>query len=299
VFTSVSVSHHLMHFSSGCVILALSFTARYLNVYQYLPKLKPIYRALKISALLHFISFPFVKFYIGGLTGHTIDITILLSLLIMLGSGIYILIKYRFVTAIFYVLSWGALLTSAIMWFMMVYGLIPQNEVTKYFILWGSIAEMLVLSLGLAYRIVQLDRAKQTAEIKGKERDRYQLLLRVVLHDIANPLSVIKTYLSMLKGELSKKGKVENLQGKLDKSSKATEVINEIIKSIRNQELSYNQEELKLTKVSLEEVIESSCFILNDSCAKKDIRITLPEHYYHVHADKVLLMNNVLTNFTF
>lgn len=82
-----------------------------------------------------------------------------------------------------------------------------------------------------------------------------------------------------------------------DKSKPSIEVIRDIIQSVRNQEVNYNRNsQNKLSPVDLEIIIRKYIEALDENLIKKDIKIEYPSNYYHVMADKSLLMNNVLAN---
>lgn len=290
------VSDGLMFFSSSAIAFAMAFTNSFLNSVKTFPKFKYFFYPVLISGILHFILFPILRPYLGGLMGHSIDITLMLGISSMFFIGILSLIKgNRF--AYFYTASWGILFTSAFCWFGMTYQLLPQSTFTKYALLWGNLIEMLILSLGLAYRIVILNQEKESAELKARENQRYQMLLRVVLHDIANPMTVVKSYHHIIKRMLDTKFDLDKLKDYLTKMTVSVDVVSEIIQSIRYQELELKENGKKQLKpVELKVVFEKLSLIFEKQLKDKELKIILPDTDYKVLADQTLLINNVFSN---
>lgn len=295
-YNTPPISDYLLMFSAGTVSFALLFTNRFLDATSNFPRFKYIYYFILSSGFIHFVLFPILKPYIGGRLGHTIDITLIVAVLSMFSIGFLSFIKGNNL-ARFYVISWGLLLVSATCWFGMTYKILPQNSLTKYALLWGNVLEMLVLSLGLAYRIVLLDREKKSAQLKAKEKERYHLLLRVVLHDIANPMTVLKSYHTLILKAFQNNLAPEKIRNYFEKSSPSIDVISDIIKSVRSQEVNYNQNnKSELTEIDLEEVINQSIIIQTENLENKNLSIKRAEKYFNVLGDRSLLINNIISN---
>ena len=292
-----SPSNYLLIFSSASIVFGIAFTRRYLSTDKYFPKFIPFQNGLMIVGAAHFFIYPFLGPQYASNLGHSIDLTILVGIIFMFGQGIVSLRK-KVLFAKFYVLSWGILLTSALCWFAMTYKILPQHYFTKYALLWGNLLEMLILSLGLAFRIVVLDQQKKDALAQAREKEKFHMLLRVVMHDIANPLTIITGYASRLLNKLAKNpGSDIKLKVHAEKIVFAAEMIENIIHSIKQQEVKDEQQMAKQwNSVSLQDVISKSTTILETKLDEKELTLDVFSDDFKVMADETLLLNNVITN---
>ncbi len=292
-----SPSNYLLIFSSGSIVFGIAFTRRYLSTDKYFPKFIPFQNGLMIIGAAHFFIYPFLGPESAANLGHSIDLTILVGVIFMFGQGIVSLRK-NVLFAKFYVLSWGILLTSALCWFAMTYKVLPQHYFTKYALLWGNLLEMLILSLGLAFRIVVLDQQKKDALAQAREKEKFRMLLRVVMHDIANPLTIISGYASRLFKKLAKDPKSDiKLKVHAEKIVFAAEMIENIIHSIKQQEVKDDKELAKQwNSVSLRKIILKSTAILETKLDEKELTLDVFSDDFKVMADETLLLNNVITN---
>lgn len=290
------ISNYLMMFSAGAACFSMCFTFQYLDALEDFPKAKYLFYIVIGSALFHFVSFPFLKPYIWYILGYTIDITLLVAIVSMLSIG-FLSYKKGNIPARFYMSSWGGLLFSALCWFGMTFGILPHNSFTQYSIMWGNVLEMLILSLGLGYEIVNLDRQKKEAIFKAQEQERFRLLLRVLIHDVANPLTVVMTYTKRLSKKFAELDSKDVVFLNLTKIERASKVMSEIIQSVRSQELGLQGKLYEnLTEVNIKEVLEDCLFIFSSRLENKNIQVNnnCPEKC--VIADKTLFMNHVVSN---
>ena len=70
----------------------------------------------------------------------------------------------------FYINAQVVFFITSMVYFLMVAGVLPYNDFTRYSILVGSLYEMILFSLALAYRIKTLEDEKRALEIRSKER---------------------------------------------------------------------------------------------------------------------------------
>lgn len=290
-------SHTLLVFSSFTLIFAMLFTRRFLNIRIHFPKGSKAFDALILLGILHIILFLSPLYSsLGSFLGITIDLTIGIACLLMLVSGVVI---YRSGEAMgkFYLLSWFFLFSGIFTWFGMYAGIFPKNIYTSYGLLWGNIMEMLVVSLGLAYRISSLEDDRQNAELRAANTEQYKNLVRVLIHDIGTPLSIITTYSSLV--ERKPESFENNWRDIFIKMTKAAKNISAVIEKVRAQQLSKGSSlNIKLSPVSLIELLLESEFFLENTLKKKNINLKYKLHNPNdlVLAEKVTLVNNVFNN---
>jgi diguanylate cyclase (GGDEF)-like protein len=70
----------------------------------------------------------------------------------------------------YYLLAWTMLLLGIVVYASVSFGLLPKNLFTEYGVLFGSAAEMVLLSFALAYRINELQRENQHLHAETAER---------------------------------------------------------------------------------------------------------------------------------
>lgn len=133
---------------------------------------------------------------------------------------------------------------------------------------------------------------EKTVKLRQSLKDN-EGLLKVLLHDIANPLMVIKFYADKILGETVVDSRVEKI-------SKSTVSIEEIIKQVKNRYLiQKGHQSLALAPVSLDECFQEVSFIFAQSLEKKKIDLKFSNYTARktkVLADKASLTHSVLSN---
>lgn len=287
-----SVSNYLLMFTASAAAFGTMFVYHFLDVEKYYPRTKKFYQALIIICAAQVILFPILNPFIGATLGILIDLTIPIIVICMFVAG-FATLKRGNIMSRFFMSSWAALFAGIIIWYAMYAEIVPQNILTRNSLLWGNLLEMLILSLGLAYQIVILDKQKKEIEFKAKEGDKIKMLLRVVLHDIANPLSIVMAYTSLIK----KNNLDQRNEKNWEKVSRAANFISSIIKSIRNQDVHKADAFTgNFQSVDLKEAIEDSLFIFHKRIEDKNLKISVQVENIVVLADRTLLINNVFSN---
>ncbi len=133
---------------------------------------------------------------------------------------------------------------------------------------------------------------EKTVKLRQSLKDN-EGLLKVLMHDIANPLMVIKFYADKILGETVVDSRVE----KINKSAGSIE---EIIKQVKNRYLvQKGHQSLALAPVSLEDCFQEVSFIFAQSLEKKKIDLKFSNYTSRktkVLADKASLTHSVLSN---
>jgi signal transduction histidine kinase len=193
-----------------------------------------------------------------------------------------------FQPAKYFLAAIGTFLLGILILLMREVGFLPANFFTNNAHLFAQAAEMLLMSLALGSRIKLLEEAKTRAEVAAEVKSR---LLRIISHDIATPLTVVKATAYHLKKDVSDSSRVERVV-------RAASIIEEIIGFIRKKELMENGESMELGPVALQDIFDELAFLFHDRALDKDIVLNfdLKHPDLMVLAEPVSLSNEVLAN---
>lgn len=193
-----------------------------------------------------------------------------------------------FQPAKYFLAAIGTFLLGILVLLMRSVGILPTNFFTNNAHLFAQSAEMLLMSLALGSRIKRLEDAKTRAEATAEVKSR---LLRIISHDIATPLTVVKATAYHLKKEVSDSSRVERVV-------RAASIIEEIIGFIRKKELMENGERMELGPVALKDIFDELAFLFHDRALNKNIVLNfdLKSPDLLVLAEPVSLSNEVLAN---
>ena len=132
------------------------------------------------------------------------------------------------------------------------------------------------------------------AEIKTKS---LRNLLRLVSHDIANPLTVIN---GMTNLQLRKQKDPDSKEYRIwKKLSIATKTIFKILEQVRMmQALESGKKEIPLSSVKLQKIIDKGLFMFQDKLNHKNIKLVceLPDDQLSVLAEETSFSNQVINN---
>lgn len=290
---SFSCSHYLICFSSMTLLAASMFTNAFLEIKYRMPRTNKIYYFINtVAVLLFFIGITEFSEKISHFMGITIDILIFSSLILFIICSFYLYRELK--TAKFYLFSWFLVLVSVAIWFAMKLGIFPINTFTHNALPIGSMAEMLTLALALAYKINILNLEKIAALEKARDKERYQRLVRVLSHDVANSLTIISAYSKKL---IVDSNLNEIHKNQIIKINHGAENIANILEVVREQESFKNDQKLKLTNVNVLDSLEFSKVLNEDLLALKSIQliINVPNDIV-IKADKTSLINHVFNN---
>lgn len=162
--SSFLFSNYLMLFSSLCVLSGSLFVRRFLNIGRDFAFGFWGLRVIAVLSLFPLLASFFVPYHRElFFMGYFIDILIAVSLVFFTFCGLYSLFKKNSVVAYYFLLSWIVVLGGVFVWLAALHGFIKSNIITHYSVLFANLGEMLVLSLGLAYKIRVLDDEKRAA----------------------------------------------------------------------------------------------------------------------------------------
>lgn len=295
IFPNHTISHYLIVNTCIAIIAALEFGYMFLDAKTYLKEFLPfrkiIYGLCSVPVLLTLT--PFYDDYVHYF-GFYIDVIVLVCLILLIILSIVAKRRSSPLAGV-YIISWGFLFFGALIYFGQLHGTLSKNLITENGILISNTFEMIILSLGLAYQIVILDKRNKEAEILTKEKNKYQQLLRTLSHDILNSLQVVISGSRRL-GRLIEDDRHLMIVDKINSSSRN---VVEILEQVKAQErLESDKEKIKLEKVHLVEILNENFQIFEDRMTKKNIIIKtdIDSDAQVVIAERVSLKNNVIGN---
>lgn len=163
------------------------------------------------------------------------------------------------------------------------------HMVSQVFLLLGY---FLIAFSGIAIYMHMEEQAKHRLEIKN---NKIQNLLRVLVHDISNPLSVADYQLSTA---LRREEYSESLEKRIKKANKALEIISNISKKVRD----FHSDEVvienrRLEKCSVDECFEHMLLVFEDKFHNKKINFKKSyEENFEFDVSKDVFLNQILAN---
>jgi signal transduction histidine kinase len=201
-------------------------------------------------------------------------------------------------TALVFLIGWGSLASSVAVWVLGNIGVISKTIWVAVSPLMGNMLEMVLMSIALALRIKELQQSRIEAEMKARERDNLQHLLRMVCHDISNPISIIKTvyFLASRRSQL----KPDELK-QWERIKRASDSIEGIINQVRRYE-AFRSGKLafELKPCSLRRVFEDIDFFFQSKAIEKGVKLSWrfiqESHDILVMADSTSLTHEIFNN---
>ncbi|ASD62985.1 histidine kinase [Bdellovibrio bacteriovorus] len=288
-------SNYLMFFSSVSLFSASLFVERFLSIKKEFAVgywgLR-LFLALSVVTMVGSLFAPVYRelFFLG----YLIDIAIGAAILFFIFCGFYSLIRYRHKLASYFLLSWLVVLIGTFVWFASIHGFIRGNIYTQYSLLLANLGEMIVLSLGLAYKIRVLDEEKRLAQQAAVDKERYHRLVRVLSHDVANTVSGLLYHSEMLKDHVT----AQAGDAHLDRINKSTTKLNQILKSVRQEEVYHVfKQNAEMQLVELASACWEAVNHYSWQIEEKELLIEVEiENDLCVRADRSALINQVLSN---
>lgn len=291
---SFTYSNFLICFSSFAIFSSALFTYFFIDIKRFFPREAIFYKIILATSFLLIVIGP-LSFYDKHkvFLGTVIDLTIILGLIIFIQHSIRSF--KNSINAKFYFYSWFFVISFVAIWYAATFGFLPINFITQNALPIGNMLEMLILSFALAYKIQILSEEKFKALEKAKEKDRYERLVRVLSHDIANSLTVVNSYAR----KLLKEDKLDQtIHTWSEKIFSASENIKNILQIVREQETSVSSKKLiDITPVNVLDCIMFSKVLYEEALLIKkiDLVITIPENL-NVLVDRTCFINNILNN---
>lgn len=293
--TQLVFSNYLMFFSSATVITASLFVRFFLNITKDFPigywGLRLITTLASVTLVVSFFAPEHRNLFIFG---YWIDLVIASAIIFYLFCGFYSLTRRNHKLAYFFLISWAVILLGTFIWLGAIHGVLRASPFTKYSLLFANLGEMLVLSLGLAYKIKILYNEKRAALRVVEEKERYHRLVKVLSHDVANTVSGLTYYNEMLADSIQD----SSLKTYTDGIDKSIHHLEDILRSVRQDEVFYAfKNHGKTEPVDLAQACKDAIKYYTRELHEKNIvvDISVPSGKY-VQAERAALVNQVLSN---
>jgi signal transduction histidine kinase len=227
----------------------------------------------------------FVAFKTLSDLGHVLAIPFCLSLAICA-------VKKKINASLVFLVAWTVFLTGVVVWMVKNRGAIPINYFTRHSALMASAIEILLVGYAISLKVKHNEEKRFVAEQKMKESEELRRLLRVVCHDISNPLTMVQV-------AAEKKRQSDNNLA-WEWVEKSVHMIVDIIKHVRKLEsIKSGKMSLELEKVNLRELLDEIEFVFQAKLEEKNVKINISDfdNKISVMAEKTTLLNDVVANF--
>ena len=277
----------LMVFAALSPFMCNVFTRKFLDLKQYISEKKYNFilyleKLLLITAIVYILSLFYFK-NLSPIFATIIDVLVLIT--ISNASYIAYKIKSKNIIAKFYLASWGCIYIGVFFLYGYEYfNLLAEYQIIRYSLLFGYTGEMVINSLGLSYKVKMNEIRKTEALLEAKQKNRYQRLLRVLTHDISNPLTSAMTSSDFI--EIDPEAKT-NLEDSLVQ-------IREIIDSVRDSE---KENSLSGDGIRAREAYEILLKNFKEKFNDKSILFKFKgDENILIPINKVVFVNNILSN---
>ncbi|OUR96700.1 hypothetical protein A9Q84_10175 [Halobacteriovorax marinus] len=296
VLFSSSANRFLGLFSSGSIMTMMLFCYSFLNLEKYIPRAKYMMRmtvSISLFAMLTCLT-PIYKLY-SPLLGHLIDFNILVSVIsIIIFSTRMVFISNEIFPKI-YMSSWIIMFGATFIWYGVLFNFIPINFFTTNFIIIGNIFEILILSTALALKLKVIRNEGIIDKEKAQEREKYMKLVRVLSHDIANSLFIIRGYLRKFKRTEDSELKNKSIE-KIDKASLHIKDILDNVKA--EQALNKTKSGVKISSICLIKSIRDTLEFYEDRAFDKEINFKIKYEFEElfVQGNHAIITNHIFGN---
>ncbi|MFW7379979.1 MAG: ATP-binding protein [Oligoflexus sp.] len=279
--------HQLLMRSIGCV-LSIMFLRSFFHTPHTMPKVDKFAKIFTLSLVflcLQNFSHPDIVSFFEKYFLHLSQLMTMLFNLFLIGYAIYL----RLSPARLLFVSWLILTLGSATRSFSSSGTTNINLILLTMPLISLTIETILTTIALNFKFRELKRARQDASERQKEAQKLKFFLRIICHDLANPLSVV----SLSSNILNKKYPDDKLLRKL---SKSTKIMTEIVEYVRDSESTESQVH-KHEAVSLQKIIEEVLLIFDDLIRSKNLTINI--HMYpdmHVYAHETNLKMQVFAN---
>lgn len=234
-----------------------------------------------------FLSFVFNQF-LNFLPSKVLsDICHLISFSYILYFAFHAMLNKEIASKVFFA-AWCIFMTGIVCWILKNNGILPVNYLTKYIGSATAALDIVLVSFAVAIKVKTSEDMRIIAERKAAESDNLRKLLRIVCHDISNPLTRASFAIETYKGEKTKNW---------DDVDRSIGIVTNIISKVKSYEFARSKKEnLKLGKVGIKDSLEEINFIFTPILQEKNITLETNIQADSVLADPVSFTNEVLAN---
>lgn len=285
-------AHHLIFFSAILAITTLLFTHNFLSIRIHQKSHYIIFRSMIIYfAILGVLGLTPLHDWLSPLPGHAIDFGIMIACFYMIYMGVKSLKNNKVFSTIF-LLSWSFVFMGVFTWFGMKWEIIPSNLITENILLIASLLEMSTLSLGISIRQLEWQKEKSLISQKAAEKEKFERLLKVLTHDLANPLTLILGNSKRLLG----RDELTFQHPSLEKIYFGAENMKRVLNKVREEEL-LNLSSSEHAFSNIVESVKYSLIFFEEQLQKKHLAVELNlNKEIFLEIDRTILINNIFNN---
>ncbi len=204
-------------------------------------------------------------------------------------------ILYPLVSASTMSLSRTILWTGVSIFFphLMVYYFDPD----KFFGIYSLNLTLIIMTMAIIAVVFRLILNKLNTDLEERAL-RYQSMFRMVCHDVANPLAIIKFNLGRLEKKLDTSLLTPDLQKYIMKAGKSAEIMMRILEEIRTYDaLNTGKKSMNLEAFRLDLIWKNISILFEDILHEKNVTLSLPKDQgLFILADESGFQNQIMAN---
>ena len=262
-----------IHAAALCTIMATQFFRSFVNTATTTPRIdKVLLSFMLLHAFLAFLSI-FHLFY--HLNHIIFNLTMMILSIFLLWSSLYIYIKQKNATALFYFFAWLIMMVGIVLTSLTLMNLIPRNDFTTNMFQFGSLFEILLLSMGLSYRYkVKQDELLKKNVIIQEQAKMVAMgeMLQNIAHQWRQPLSEINAVAMKIDADYYKNNLTsEVLNNELERIENITEHMSSTIESFNT----YFSKNKTIDETTIRDIIDKSLRIIEAKITKNKIDLDI------------------------
>lgn len=259
----------------GVIILAMRALESYLEIGMWSPVLHRANRTLQIVTAATALLFQFVS-----LGAFQAVISLAYAPLCLWALAVTLLaIRAERRGAKLLLIAWAGLASTALYVNFAILGWFPLGPYVQFIVPLGMIWEMVFNGGGLLVRLDELREEHHAAHLRETEVQGLTRLVRVVCHDISNPLMVVRFALDRIRTHYAASGTPPGLQDPLRLAEKGERAIEAVIQDVRAMEqLRASGGKLEVSPVDLAALARETLTLFQNRAAEKQVKLndTLP-----------------------
>jgi two-component sensor histidine kinase len=285
----ISISKYLVYLIALAFYPAVIFTRSYFNTRERFPKMDVAFRVQ-----IWLFSFGYIYAISAGKTDllwKLAPVFNLIASLIVVGFAAYATYKKE-IGAAYYCLAWTGFLFGVSYFNLATVGVITMPSNMRYITSFAGMYEAILMSIGLSYRLKKFRDMEANAEVKKVENQTLHLMLRILSHDVANPLTVIKMTVKSLKNRFSSELEFAKIEKGIDFITNVTDTVR-TYESIEAGKIKFSNSSADLIAAT-----KYAVHIFENKAQDKNIKIEFehPERVSAICVDQKMLQTNVIPN---
>jgi len=300
-----------VYLSSFTVLMATQFTRGYLRTSQ-LPRVDKIILFFMGLNVLSILASLFDYMYV--VNNLFSSVVMVLESLLLLCISIYLIIVKKRESAKFYFVAWGVMLLAVVMISLITLGFLARTTLTSHIFQMASLFELLVLSMGLAFRYTQ-----QRKRIQSQEQDLEEINsnLEKIVHqrtqeldkEVAHTKSLLKDrdilfkeLYHRVKNNLQMMVSILSMQKRRIQSGEVKEILSDTTSRIKSLALIHEKLQVssELDSINMREYLKSLLDGVKNSYQVKGLELLIDVDDITMNIDEVtsigLIVNELANN---